>query len=399
MSGMASKNKMALILCLVIGLSRCSSLLLENANARTVRCKVVVSPEFAENTKWRQNVETLVEYADRVMYSWADIHLHIDTMTVFDVESSSSYAGHFFHDCLIKEIPKGSSDIVLYFSRHRTPQGRHVGMSKFEFGYLHVVQLDWDQKNRDYMFACHTLLHELGHMFGAVHVYRLEQGPRMMNPYLEERLVQKKGMAWEYKEPEFNLTNAKIMAACAHRGFRPREWSDSTWRTIRDAYARIPEMHNKWRFSSDGKILSHEFNEFVEGQRFAFLATWASLSGHHDLALKYLDTLEWFEECAHATCLAETGSVSRLCRRRGGHNRSEIDSYAFSTHAWIQLRKAYVFLRAGKVHEADSCRKLFTDALVGDYDSQVRGKYLNQYKLYKSIYVPEVSTSKNGGGR
>ncbi len=379
-------SRFVFCLLLFFALLSCDPFLYEEKPVRVVRCKIAVCPRFAARQTWRDNAARLIDAADATFRSWAEVGLEIDTMVVVDLSVSGCYTGHYISDCMIREIPKDGSDIVIYFSKDRRPETPYLGLSKFEFGYAHVIQADWDQKNRDYLFAFHTLIHELGHMFGAVHVYTDQNDRKVMNPMVDHHLVRKVGTDWKYTKPEFHRGNMEIMLACAHRGFSRNQWWEKAWQNIRGAYDCIPQEYNKY-YESHGLLKNTAFNEFVEGDRFHFLATWASLAGHRGQALAYLDSLQNFYDCVQRTCRRESGAISTICSRFGGHGKTAVDEVHAVNTAFVDLQRSYAFLRAGMRSQADSCYKEFADGLPTGFNSVQRGKLSNQYMLYNDIYL------------
>ncbi len=139
--------------------------------------------------------------------------------------------------------------------------------------------------------------------------------------------------------------------------------------------------------SGGGPLKNTAFIEFVEGDRFYSLATWASLAGCSAHAQAYLDSLQNLYDCLQRTCRRESGAVSRICSRFGGHDNAAIDEVHAIHSALANLHRSYAYLRAGNQSRADFCYKVFAEGLPTGFSSVLKNKLANRYELYKSIYL------------
>jgi hypothetical protein len=277
-------------------------------------------------------------------------------MYLWDLRRSRSYGLLFNRDCLLKDVSRGSSDLVIYFARAGTrKRGAFLGKSLFDYGYVWVKQPAWAHVKNGYQKAFHILLHELAHAFGAVHLYcdDDDRSPALMCPMVSEWLIRQKGMERVYDPSPLHPGNARIMRVMRNRSFRPGEWTDSLWPQIRAAYDSLRIEWNRW--SIDDSVLSgHEKNVFLEDDPFFYLATWASLSGRDSLALLYADSMRQVSEALPTACTdAGANCFRRQCRRIGCTPRLQ-QSYLRQMQRDYHRLRMMIYLRAAAFESADA---------------------------------------------
>jgi hypothetical protein len=376
------------LLSVLLLLTQCTPPGLATAKTnRTVHFRIVVSPEYAGNVMWRENVGNLMRVTGEFYRSLSEVVFVIDTMYTWDMKTSPSYSQVSGEVCLMKEVPKGSSDIVLYIAKQSVPSLglTLLGYSQVRFGYLFVNQMDrLFAERQGYLYAYHTMVHELAHMFGAVHCYPDEKSPDFMNPIVSNRLVQREGKSVEYREPAFHPNNAAIVAALLDRPFSPLDSARTPWSNVDRVYHRMRLDVNPWKLSG-GMLTNYEFDWFFEEDPYYFLATWASLWGKDTLALAYLDSVEVLWKAMNATCTS--GSASRnakICGRMMGSDGKNNDTRAL-LHAYLLLEKALVFLGAGKEMPAQSCVDSFFTCQTTVSPGE-RATILNNFSYYREFY-------------
>lgn len=352
-----------------------------------VHIKVVVNSTFASNALWKNNVHTLISAASKTYESWINVNFVVDTMIIWDVEKSLGRQKLFVYDCLMKEIPRGRSDIVVYFMKELMPTEFWAGISLYTRGYVMVKQID-DSVIRDgFQIAFHTLVHELGHVFGATHTYFDNNGHEIMNPSIHDKLVEKVGKERVYTEPEFHRGNVTIMTALANRPFGDTIWSGDLWKNIRRAYNQTRREYCSFSITASGEIANHTYDEFIEAHIFGYLSSWAQMCGRESLAIRYLDTLDLYYQAVNRTCKRQgVAGNQKICSECCRSGTAVSDAWLLHQRIAVSFRKAEAYLFFGKIGQADSCFNWGIGKLTKD-DLSLQEKLSNGYDLTRTLYL------------
>ena len=382
-------RRLVQIVCLlslpfVFSCAQLESFFITPASVRTVHVKVVADPSFANNVSWRTNAGNLIVAASGIYESWFNIRFVIDTMLIWSMDAAACHGTSLDQDCLVESVPRGNSDIVIFFAKEGVEDRFHLaGLSYALYGYIFVTQGSWVHNRIGYDAAYMTLVHELGHLFGAVHIYK----PReldlryVMNPYLTDKLFEKDGMEYETKMPDFHPATVTIINALRDRPFTMEKWAPAFWPKIRNAYQKARGEYCNFRMQS-GMMRDYESNDIYQNQIYFYLSNWASACGQDSLALAYCDSMDLLSDAMAAACRSECHS--RMCADLGC---SGIERGIWTINCEISYRwlKSYLLLRAGKSELADAQFDTLMVCLSGS-PIQVREQFRGSYRLYKYQY-------------
>ncbi|MBD3239478.1 MAG: hypothetical protein GF331_02760 [Chitinivibrionales bacterium] len=312
---------------------------------RTVRVRVVADSGFAENTVWKTNAQTLIDAASDHFTSWFNIALAIDTMQIWDFTQSDCYDSMFEWDCLSNAVGPGSSDIVVLFTK---ASSRHdftiAGFGQYETGCIRVAQADWHHVRGGFEYAFLTLIHELGHLFGAFHVFHddVRKEHHVMNPALSHKLLTKKGTETELLVPEWHPANRTIVRALLHRPFHDSDWNAGHWPAIERAYQQVRREFIGFAVDERGQVVRHALNALSQTEYFYYLSSWAAMCGMDSCALLYVDSLATVLRAIEATCRnCGSNCQARMCLHMG---------YRFGRSAdWLDNRLAYYHLKKAHI--------------------------------------------------
>jgi len=363
----------------------CTPLIQTSTMYRQIHVKVVADSTFMGTSRWENNVHNLFENASRVYESWFDITFIIDTIVTWDMSEASCITEYFAYDCLMKEVPKGKSDIVVYLSKEDHGKSFYAGLSLIENGYILVHHDSRRHRKGTYEEAFHVLIHELGHMFGGIHLYYDKNKPYIMNAYLHDNLLTRKGFEYHYSEPDFHPGNVTIIQAMRSRPFTDSGWIGYDWEQLQTTYQAVRNKYNPWTISRSKMIQGHAFNHFHEGDMFAFLSSWASLAGKHALALQYIDSLELLMESIASKCIAEGNAGNEKICRRCRTDKYHASEWLEFKKATLANRKALIYLKEGNATKADSCFQKFLSTMPASLLS-IKMKYLNSFNFYKTLF-------------
>jgi hypothetical protein len=365
---------------------QCTGPAMNARGSRIVHVKVVADPAIASSPEWQASIANLFENASRVFRSSAGVMFKIDTMYVWDVEKAPSYGDMLLGDCLVKELPKGTSDIVVYFSTSGSPPSLIAAMTLYELGYAYIQQITPSAAAGEDMRTYHSLIHWLAHMFGAVHCYLNKENVTVMNPFVHDGIVVGGGEKGERSEPKFHKGNLAIINALSRRPFGEKEWNAGYWPSIKKAYERTRRTYNPWKIGDDGEIAGYQSDAFHEGNMMLYLSSWAALCGKYGEASLYLDSLDLV-----------VNAIQKICVRQGIVGRTRLCAVCgfddTTTSAWldlqqfhIRMRRALIDLRAGDVPAADSCFDAAIKRLPPSLVS-VNNQYANAYRFYRDRYT------------
>jgi hypothetical protein len=376
---------MVLCIAMVFGMVRCSGTFPGAKPLRTLHVKVVVNPSFSSTPQWQAIVFALFEKTNNVMREGAGIVLQIDTMCVWDIQNVPSHRDLLVGDCLVKEQPRGKSDIVLYFTRIGNPPALISAMTLYELGYAYIQQPTTMNPAHIDDKTVYSLVHWLGHLFGAAHCYFNRENVTVMNPFVHDGIIMEPKTSDALQGPEFHKGNLLLMQGLSWRPFEEKEWSKNEWPKIKRLYERIHHTYNHWKISPDGELSTYENDAFHEGNLLLYLSSWASLCGYPDKANAYLDTLSLLYGAITSKCMHE-GVIgkTRICAQCG-YEASEASSWLEQQNFHIAMRRAVILLRKGDSTGADRC---FADAIkkIPDQLAIMKDKYSNGYSFYKERY-------------
>ncbi len=355
------RNLFILITLLVLTvLFGCAVIFPTTDTNRRIRVKIVADRGFSSETRWRSNVENMIGVADIVFQSCAEVRLEIDTMVAWDVRSVPESVDLPLVDCLMKHIPKGNADLVIYLSKTNRDEAYITNAESIEFGYIVVTQLKTTEDS-GYEEAYIKLVQSLGFMFGA---------------------LRKRG--YHADGPDFTDGNIDVMVSLSKRPFSGETWDSTLWESIHNAYADVRKTYNPWKFSPTGKIVNHQDNVYAEGDAFLFVSLFASFCGKHDLALAYLDSTEVTYRAKWNTCMREKAGNVRLCTDCG-NSHFWADGWLARRLYEVDIFRATTMLRAGREREASVVIEEMVDRV--SMISKVSGRRLfNHFEFLKNLY-------------
>jgi hypothetical protein len=367
------------------GLFFCGGTFRGTVPLRTVHVKVVVDPSFSTTAEWRAIVTALFEKADHTLQECAGVKLLVDSMIIWDMESAPSHTDLLIGDCLVKEQPRGSSDIVVYFARMGNPPALISGMTLYELGYAYLQQPTTMNPAHIDEKAVSSLVHWLGHMFGAAHCYFDKEKITVMNPFVHDGIIMTSKDTDAPMAPVFHKGNTGLMRCLSHRPFEEKEWNRKLWPKIKQVYEKVHNDYNPWTIDRDGEIRNYEKDAFHEGNLILYLSSWASLCGYPDVAIRYLDSLVFLYTAVTNKCVRE-GVVgkTRICVQCG-YGKDEASNWLEQQKFFIGMRRAVILLRKGDSTTANAC---FAAAIKGipDQLAMMKDKYSNGYSFYKERY-------------
>lgn len=147
-----------------------------NLEARTITALAVVHKGLVDQQPkaWQSQARERVASASRLFEDQFRLRFVVGTSQIWDREVSLSERPHDLLDQLRGEVSAGANEIVIAFVPWpKLPPERNAGpgAANFHKGYI-LVRADFGAfpSTSETM----TLAHELGHLFGAKHVYRIE---------------------------------------------------------------------------------------------------------------------------------------------------------------------------------------------------------------------------------
>lgn len=379
---------------------RCGSALqfLAAEPARVVHVKVVADPSFAGHSRWRTNAENLIGTASELFMGWFDIAFEIDTMVVWDLTNAPCHTTMFDWHCLVKSVDKGSSDVVIHFSKETDPyRFRLAGISLYTFGYIQVIQAGWVHKQGGYEEAFLTLVHELGHLFGGIHVYHDQKVKTryILNPRLSPKLIQRTGTEIALALPDFHPGNVSIIRGLLNRPFDPAGWGAEHLVPVQSAYAEARREWCPFRVGSGGELSREHEDQLHEISYYYFLSNWAALSGEDSVALAYVDSAEALIEAVKHTCTGCGLNCQRRVCLHSGTRESRIARWYQRRKAGLHYWKAYVLLHCGRPVEAEHHFEQFF-SLHKDMRLTYVEKHRAGFEFYREWLCAEPEETGNG---
>jgi hypothetical protein len=306
----------------------------------------------------------------------------------------------FDWDCLAKSVQVDSADIVVHFTKQRDPyRYRLAGIALYDLGYVRVTQADWASVEGGYEQAFITLIHELGHVFGAFHVFRdlKYKAHCVMNPRLSDKLLVKKGLETVVQVPDWHPGNQVLIRALKQRPFRASEWKQEHWPDIEHAYRTVRQEYCGFRVDERGRLTGHDEDELYEPDYYAFVATWAAQCGMDSCALMYIDSMAVVLEAMKNTCLdCGTSCQAHVCWYTGFHDW-RIERWFDHRLAYYHLDKAHLLVSAGSMEEAeaefDAFLKLERNMSVTD-----KQRYRAAFDYYRARSRTDPEPEEDNGG-
>jgi hypothetical protein len=372
------------VACLIIvPVIRCAAPLREVAVSRTVHIKIVVDPSIATHPDWQRSMTAVFDSAGSIMNAWAHLAFTIDTFAVWESGKAASHDSLFAGDCLVKEVPKGKSDIVVCFDSWGTSPPLIEELLRYEQGYVCLHMPPSGRNAGIDIRAMHAVVHELAHVFGAVHCYNDSNAVTLMNPFVSE------GKRFEGdtdREIKFHKGNGLIMTALSQRPFTDAGWDRAMWPPIKKVYDDVSGRFNQSCIDESGELVHYESDAFHEGNLLMYCASWASLCGLPDTALACLDSLAALYRAIKITCIRE-GIIgkTRLCRVCG-YDSSDVSHWLELRLFYLKMRKTMVYLRAGELLQADSCMQEAMKNLPLSLEP-VREKYSAGFRFYRERFA------------
>ena len=140
-----------------------------NQGIRTVRAIIVADQNFARQTNWERKAREVIEPADSNITAILGIHLEIAGYRLWRHPDETDLFR--MAEMMIDSVGRDSADVLIGFTLSarppKTQKVRTDGVTVPLAGTMIRVYQGTSDQN---MFAPYVLLHELGHLMGAVHV-------------------------------------------------------------------------------------------------------------------------------------------------------------------------------------------------------------------------------------
>jgi hypothetical protein len=352
---------------------------------RTLHLKVVVNSAFASHAFWQRDIRMLIEDINKTFKSWVNVTFIIDDIIIWNIVESPRYGEYFPWDCLGKDIRKGPSDAVVYFSDESRAANFLTGISRYEQGHLVVYDVRPTNKMAAYRELYFSLIRELGHMLGAVRTYSSRDEPTFMNPALLkefETILKKTPSSFD---PVFHKANVTIFKVISRRPFSRTGGYPLNWNFIADVYGSMRETYSPWQLEGNAIITNHALDELYEGDCLAFASLWAQSFQKDSIALAYTDSLENLMSSIKHTCVrgGKAGNT-KICKECTYYERTA-SQWLEEQKAALQYRRALIHYRANRETKADALFNDFISSLPSDL-LPFRDKYTNGYAYYKEFY-------------
>lgn len=165
---------------------------------------IFVDEEYRSDPYWSSNLKTILYDADLRYRQEFDISFSWQEPALW--ESNNTHKNIFeLLDQLVEDTAVVGSDMIIGITGQTPLEGNELGVARFFSGHILIKQSD---------YMTETVVHEIGHIFGAVHV---EGSPFLMNAvYSGEKYL------------PFDIWNSKIIPLHAQRKFQTIEYPIST---------------------------------------------------------------------------------------------------------------------------------------------------------------------------
>ena len=388
---LAGITLIGLPLCL---LSSCTSALLSNSpNSKKIHVKIVADSTYVTSVRWKNNVCQMMDAVNEVYRSWYEIEFIIDTIQLIDFSISEQCPNLYENDCIVTQIPRGSSDLVIFLSKE-TSTARYslAGSSYPDLGYVYVKQMNWPGAKEPFKWAFIVTVHELAHMLGAMHIYPQSGKRYITTPTMHDLRIQREGKTYAFGDPQFDPANRRIIAAFTTRPFFENSWTPATWPTIRKAYDVTHNSFDQWRLNDKGAFTDNPDSYFLIHDRYYFLATFASLCKLDTLALAYADSLNIISTALLKLEPSSTNQPLYYLKENMGSNWS----LAIKAHACYL--KAEILMRAFRFDEADSQAQLYAEKSQNAGFSPIGIEKEKAFLFWKQRMYRQQKMERDNGG-
>jgi tetratricopeptide (TPR) repeat protein len=186
---------------------------------------VVADEEFRRDSDWKSKIEEVLEPASS--YLETTLGLRLAALESRDWTSNDALSSvEMLAEDLVANIDKEPSDIVVAFTDQKNLETRHNGCSLFKEGIIVLKRAD------EIAEMVRSLNHEIGHLFGAVHV---EDPESLMDIF-------SRGDDFDAKNIELVRLNRERSFHCARFPLPEENWERTAalWREIarRNAIAK-----------------------------------------------------------------------------------------------------------------------------------------------------------------
>jgi hypothetical protein len=364
---------------------------------RSIIIKLLVDSTVASCTDWQKEMILMIDRVNRVFHNRVPLVFRVDAMTVWQASQSGSYHDMLLGDCLIREQPKGSADVVVYMGMNGNPPSMIAMMTLYELGYVYVRPIiDVPAKKFD-RESYIPLMHGLAHLFGAVHCYYNGTITTVMNPFIHDGNIIDPVPKRRRLPPQFHHGNKAIMMALSKRPFSEDGWDTARLKTIEATYGKIKNKYNPWSIDSLHRLSGYENDAFHEGNLLLYLGSWASLCGRHQEAMNYYDSLEILWKVLKRACeIGPDPGKSRLCNVCG-YNQASIEEWYSLQMFYLGIRRVMVDLRAGDIRHADSLFIVLVNGIPAQL-TVLKDKYRNGYIFHARRYglKTRINVSEEG---
>lgn len=351
---MLTYRKLVLGIIFFVFLLNCSTGQQATPKVKNVfHCKVVVDKSFYEGTSsWQDNIRTIMNRLSYDFDNWFTIGITVDTIIAFDMDryGCTDKSGM---ECLYENIPRGAEDFVVHFFRGGGYSiFETIGATRPDIGYVAVKQMENVNIDMRFQYLYTTLLHEMCHLFGGVHVYGKEKSNYLMEPVINDN-VTKVGKELVMKEAEVDRGNFNIMLGMSNRPFSRSKWNRSLWTKIERLYNKQIDVNNTSRINEDGRLVDFYDDHFIPTDTYRMLVTWAGLCGDDSAAFCYIDkSINYLKEFCVSCNTGSLGGRSKLmCLPFYGVNTGELVKL---NKIYARYDRAIALLQSNKRNEADN---------------------------------------------
>ena len=153
----------------------CLPLFSQNRSVRIVRLKVVADEEFRKNGDWRFEIKRHVANASRVFEDEFGIGFEIRTIDSWNSDNLQNTIVDLLND-LRKKVSLDEHDAVLGFTDQPRDGSGLGGVASYLKGYVLLRRM------KSSAFMDRMIVHELGHLFGAIDLNQPDSVMSRQNP-------------------------------------------------------------------------------------------------------------------------------------------------------------------------------------------------------------------------
>ncbi|MFH1378793.1 MAG: tetratricopeptide repeat protein [bacterium] len=326
--------------------------------------QVFVDEEFRENPAWYREVQAALDYVNTryaqefgISFNWLEpVYWETDNShtTIFDLL-----------DQLVSDTALLKPGMVLGLTAQTPLQGYELGVARYFSGHAVVKKTD---------FMLDTILHEFGHVFGAVHV---EGEVWLMNAH-----------ATVQEKPQFDRWNYEIIKLHIARRFNPAEYPVS-----KEASEKIVSIYDELLTlqKSDQILLIN-------------LGSHLSEIGRHDKAVSVLrdaETYFYLRSVEEGTDNAKNKSYRKQAREALSYALCKKGAWQDAVYILDELYMEdpgnlyiawYLGLAYTNLTDFSRARDVFEEILISMPDSV--SLYLNLGYVYEQMGIPSVAEEK-----